>query len=159
MDQLAQLQPETLSINVLDRLLPTAIEPRRGNILVVEDRDDVREGITQLLELYGYRVIDAATGEQALAYLSADPGGVALVLLDLLLPGTLSGRQFRAHQLDNLQLASIPTIVVTSCEPDAPGCAELRATAWLEKPFHFEALLALVKQYVSADPASALVLD
>jgi CheY-like chemotaxis protein len=159
MDQLAQLQPETLSVNLLDRLLETAIDPRQGDILVVEDRDDVRQGITQLLELHGYRVVDTATGEQALAHLLADPTGVALVLLDLLLPGRLSGREFRAHQLDNLQLASIPTIVVTSCEPDAPGCAELQATAWLEKPFHFEALLTLVKRYVSADPGSALIIE
>jgi DNA-binding response OmpR family regulator len=159
MDQVVQVQPDTLSIDLLDRLYDRVDGPRRGDILVVEDRDDVRLGIAQLLELHGFQVVDAATGEQAMAYLRSDPCGIALVLLDLLLPGTVSGHDFRHEQLAHVPLAAIPTIVVTSCEADSPGGAELRASAWLEKPFHFEALLALVKRYVSADPAAALVLD
>ncbi len=154
MDQLTAVQPDTRSVNLPDRRYEMPQGPRRGYILVVEDRDDVRVGIAQLLELHGFSVIEAANGEQAMAHLASNPRSVALVLLDLLLPGSLSGRDFRALQLRSLTLASIPTIVVTSCEPDEPGSAELRANAWLEKPFHFESLLALVQRYVRADPSS-----
>jgi DNA-binding response OmpR family regulator len=154
MDQLTAVQPDTLSVDLLDRLYDRPEGPRRGDILVVEDRDDVRVGIAQLLELHGFSVIQAVNGEQAMAHLAANPRGVALVLLDLLLPGSLSGRDVRALQLGSLTLASIPTIMVTSCEPDEPGSAELRANAWLEKPFHFESLLRLVQRYVRADPSS-----
>ena len=60
---------------------------RRGAILVVEDRDDVRQGLAQLLELHGYLVADAGTGEEGNRQLNADPDAVALILLDLMLPG------------------------------------------------------------------------
>ena len=121
---------------------------RRGAILVVEDRDDVRQGLSQLLELHGYLVFDAADGEQALTYLRSDPGSFALILLDLLLPGSTSGRDVRAQMLADERLAPIPTVVVSACEPDMRGRAQLRPEAWLEKPFRFDALLEVVKRYV-----------
>ena len=52
MDQLLPVQPDTISVNVLERLYDQVDGPRRGDILVVEDRDDVRLGIAQLLELF-----------------------------------------------------------------------------------------------------------
>ena len=58
-------------------------QPRRGAILLVEDRDDVRQGMAQLLELHGFLVVDASAGEQALEHLRTDPQGFALLLLDL----------------------------------------------------------------------------
>jgi DNA-binding response OmpR family regulator len=121
---------------------------RRGAILIVEDRDDVREGLQQLLELHGFLVFDAADAEQAWTHLQADPDGIALVLLDLMLPGAMSGRELRARQLSNSRLASIPTVVISACEPDLRGRAQLRPEAWLEKPFRFDALLEVVKKYV-----------
>ena len=121
---------------------------RRGAILVIEDRDDVRQGVAQLLELHGYLVFDASNGEQALAHLRADPESIALVLLDLILPGPMSGRDVRAQQLADERLAAIPTVVVSACEPDMRGRAQLQPEAWIEKPFRFEALLEVVMRYV-----------
>jgi DNA-binding response OmpR family regulator len=63
-----------------------AAAPRRGPILVVEDRDDVRQGLSQLLELHGFLVFDAADGTHALEHLRSEAGSIALILLDLLLP-------------------------------------------------------------------------
>ena len=54
-----------------DLLFDAIPEPRRGPILVVEDRDDVREGLTQLLELHGFRVVDAPDAVQAEAIWTA----------------------------------------------------------------------------------------
>ena len=121
---------------------------RRGAILIVEDRDDVREGLQQLLELHGFLVFDAADADQALTHLQADPDGIALILLDLLLPGALSGRDLRARQLADSRLTTIPTVVISACEPDLRARAQLRPEAWLEKPFRFDALLEVVKKYV-----------
>jgi len=126
--------------------------PRRGAILVIEDREDVRQGLAQLLELHGFLVFDAADGQQALAHLQADPQSIALILLDLMLPGQTSGRDVRAHQLGDSRLAHIPTIVVSACEPDMRGRAQLRPEAWLEKPFRFDALLEIIRRYVTPEP-------
>jgi CheY-like chemotaxis protein len=125
--------------------------PRRGAILVVEDRDDVRQGLSQLLELHGYLVADACNGEDGQRQLATDPDAFALILLDLMLPGNMNGRDLRAQQLADPVLASIPTIVVTASELDARERARLRPDALLEKPFRFDDLLGLVKRYVTPE--------
>jgi CheY-like chemotaxis protein len=130
--------------------LPTAERPpRRGAILVVEDRDDVRQGMAQLLELHGFVVVDAAGGEQALDHLQTDPRAFALMLLDLRMPGRLTGSDVRQRQLTTPELADIPTVVVTATDADSAVREQLRADAWIEKPFRFDDLLAVVRQYVT----------
>jgi CheY-like chemotaxis protein len=125
--------------------------PRRGTILLVEDHNEVRLGVAQLLELNGFIVADTADGERALGYLQAHPSGCALMLLDLLLPG-LSGGDLRARQLADPALAEIPVIVVTACEPEPGVRARLRPAAWLEKPFRCDDLLTVVRRYVAPEP-------
>lgn len=125
--------------------------PRRGAILVVEDRDDVRQGLAQLLELHGYLVFDAPNGQHALNLLREEPDGFALILLDLILTGPLSGQDVRDRQLADAQLSTIPTIIVSACEPNRHREALLRPSAWLEKPFRFDALLAVVRRFVTPE--------
>ena len=132
------------------------VATRRGAILVVEDRDDVRQGMAQLLELHGFLVADARTGEQALEQLTTDPASVALVLLDLVLPGPLSGIDVRARQLADPALAAIPTIVLTASDTPQPERLPLSPDAWLDKPFEFDDLLTLVKRYVLPEAGSVI---
>jgi DNA-binding response OmpR family regulator len=134
----------------------SATTPRRGAILVVEDRDDVRQGLAQLLELHGFLVFDVADGETALAHLQSEPETLALILLDLMLTGPLSGRDVRAQQLADDRLARVPTVIVSACEPDLRSRAQLQPEAWLEKPFRFEQLLTIVKRYVIPEPGGII---
>ena len=126
---------------------------RRGAILVIEDRDDVRQGLAQLLELHGFLVADASTGEEALEQLTSDPEGVALVLLDLMLPGTISGRDVRVKQMADPVLSTIPTIVVSAVDMDQRERVGLQPDAWRDKPYRFDDLLELVKRYVASEGA------
>jgi CheY-like chemotaxis protein len=107
MDQVSTYHPATTTTAVA-----TAPGPKRGAILVVEDRYDVRSGVVQLLELYGYEVVEAANGEEAVRCLTAAAETFALILLDLLLPGGVSGHDVRAQQLADARAADIPTVVV-----------------------------------------------
>ena len=132
------------------------VATRRGAILVVEDRDDVRQGLAQLLELHGFLVADARTGEQAIEQLTTDPEAVALVLLDLVLPGPMSGMDVRSRQLANPALATIPTIVLTASDTPQPERVPLRPDAWLDKPFRFDDLLTLVRRYVVPEAGSII---
>jgi CheY-like chemotaxis protein len=132
-------------------------EPRRGAILVLEDRDDVRQGMAQLLDLHGFLVVDAATAEEALVHLGTDPQGFALILLDLMMPGRLNGSDFRARQLASPELAHIPTLVVSATCPDSAARAELHPDAWIEKPFRFDDLLAIVKHHVTPEAGAMIV--
>jgi CheY-like chemotaxis protein len=130
---------------------------RRGTILLVEDRDDVRLGLAQLLALHGYLVADAPDGERALQKLAADPDAFALIVLDLLLPGEISGTALRERQLADARLRPIPTIVITATEVDPDERQPLRPNAWLEKPFRFDDLLGLVQQYVAPEGPTAAI--
>lgn len=120
-------------------------------MLVIEDRDDVRHGMAQLLELHGFLVADARDAGEALRQLHSEPDGFALILLDLLLPGGPSGRDFRMQQLADPVLAGIPTVVVTAEDVDQQERAALRTDGWLEKPFRCADLLELVKRYVVSE--------
>ena len=124
---------------------------RRGAILVIEDREDVRQGLAQLLELHGFLVADACDGEDAVRQLTSDPEGFALILLDLMLPGAVSGGDFRSRQLADPTLAAVPTIVVTASDLDQRERVLLRPDGWLDKPFRFDDLLELVKRYVVSE--------
>jgi DNA-binding response OmpR family regulator len=136
-----------------------ATEPRRGEILLIEDRDDVREGLSQLLEMHGFMVTEVPDAEHGLGELAAQPHGFALIVLDLLLPGSVGGTGFRARQLADPQLAPIPTIVITASDVEVIERSRLRADGWLDKPFRFDSLLELVKRYVIPEGQGLIAAD
>ena len=71
-----------------------APDPRRrreeASVLVIDDDPDVREFIVATLEELGYRVREAADGEQGLAAMEREPAD--LIVLDFVMPG-LSGAE------------------------------------------------------------------
>jgi CheY-like chemotaxis protein len=146
------------SIGHVPSATSTTQAARRGAVLVIEDREDVRQGMAQLLELHGFLVVDAASGAQALQHLHCDPRGFAAILLDLMMPGPLNGHEFRLRQLAAPELSPIPTIVVTAADINPALRGELAPDAWVEKPFRFDDLLALVKRYVTPE-AGALITE
>ena len=120
--------------------------PRPGAILLVEDCDDVRLGVAQLLELNGFRVSDVGRRRACDRSSSTpNPTGFALILLDLLLPGSISGGDVRARQLADPSSPGVPTVVVSACEPEDEAQAKLTPDVWLEKPFRGEKLLEVVR--------------
>jgi CheY-like chemotaxis protein len=132
---------------------------KRGEILLIEDRDDVREGLTQLLELHGYMVTEVSDAPRGMDELSARPHGFALVLLDLVLGNAMDGADFRRCQLANPDLAAVPTVVMTASDVAAHDRVPLHAEGWLEKPFKFEALLEIVKRYVVPEGGGLIASD
>ncbi len=149
MDQVVNLSGPGVEVTASHDGAPLAYpSPRRGEILLIEDRDDVREGLAQLLELHGYMVTEEPDARHGLRELAAQPHGFALIVLDLQLPGALNGNEFRARQLADPQLAVIPTIVITASDVGVEERAGLHVDGWLEKPFRFDNLLVLVKRYV-----------
>jgi DNA-binding response OmpR family regulator len=138
--------------------VPSSATPRRGEILLIEDCTEVREGLAQLLELHGYMVTEFADGERGMRELVTQPQAFALVILDLMLGESMGGMDFRLQQLLDSQLASVPTVVITASDVSLPDRAPLHPEGWLEKPFRFDTLLELVKRYVIAE-GSGLISD
>ncbi len=112
-------------------------------ILVVDDNHDLRELVREILEFEGYVVVTASNGKEALERL----GGAdlpSLILLDLMMP-TMNGWEFRAEQLKDLRLASIPLVVLTGDGNASEKARVLRATSYIMKPVHLDSLLAIVQ--------------
>ena len=126
-------------------------EPSLDLDVIVIGGGPAGSAMSSYLAMNGYRVTGAADGERAIDELAANPHGFALILLDLLLPGTISGNDVRARQLADPELAGVPTIVVSACEPKAETQAVLKPDVWLEKPFRGEQLLSVVRKYVKPD--------
>jgi CheY-like chemotaxis protein len=112
---------------------------RRGRapvVLVVEDDEDVRASVTELVQERGLAAEAFGDGAAALAYLRG--GGAAdLVLLDLRMP-VLDGWAFAAEFRRLAGHEQTPVIVMTAAEllAQAPVSA-----AYLEKPLRREAVL------------------
>lgn len=122
-----------------------AKDKRTISVLVVEDDDDIREGVVTVLQLAGHIAHGARNGEDALIQLRTLPKP-SLILLDLAMPKK-DGFQFRAVQEMEARFADIP-IVVMSANPQADvKSIQLGAKSYLHKPFKVEHLLATVERY------------
>ena len=116
-------------------------------VLVVEDQDAVRQLARTILESYGYRILEASSGPDALALAEQYPAPIHLLLTDVVLP-LMSGRT-----LSSKLTAARPTMKVLfisgysgeGYENDATGEGE----ACLLKPFTAEALAGRVRQILS----------
>jgi CheY-like chemotaxis protein len=114
-----------------------------GYILIVEDDDDIREALTQILELEGYVVREAANGREALDISAREPIP-SLILLDLMMP-VMDGWQFRAEQLKDPRLAKVPVVVISADASVHEKVASFGAASVLPKPISLDRLLRAVE--------------
>ncbi len=124
------------------------------HLLVVEDDNDCRAFLTDLLTGEGYRVTGVRTGEEALTALGQTP--FDLLLLDIGLPG-LSGLELLAHVRQ--AIPSLPVLLVTG-RPSVETAVEglrLRADDYMLKPFDHHDLLARIRQHLQPSSASEVV--
>jgi two-component system cell cycle response regulator DivK len=116
-------------------------------VLVVEDQEDNRRIVRDLLNHAGYELIEAHNGEDGVAM--ADRERPDLILMDIQLPG-IDGYEATRRIKGNDALRHIPIIVVTSyalsgddAKAFAAGC-----DAYVSKPFSPRQLLAKIREFV-----------
>jgi len=117
----------------------------KNHILVVEDNDDLRTSISEILALNGYLANEAENGKAALDQLEQSPTPPALILLDLHMP-VMDGMTFLQRLKAIPRLRPIPVLLMTAESSPPP----LEVAAVLLKPFVFNSLLSLVKQWATA---------
>jgi two-component system phosphate regulon response regulator PhoB len=118
-------------------------------VLVVDDEADLLFTIALSLELAGYRVVQAASGEEALEMVAAEAPDV--IVLDLRLPGIDGWEVIRRLGLSGV-FPRIP-VVLLSAQVDAATAARavnLGVHAHLAKPFSAADLKAVVDGLVRA---------
>jgi two-component system cell cycle response regulator DivK len=116
-------------------------------ILVVEDQEDNRRIMRDLLTSVGYEVIEAVTGEEGVA--TAESQRPDLILMDIQLPG-LDGYEATRQIKANPDLEHIPIIVVTSyaLSGDDVKAFEAGCDAYVSKPFSPRELLAKIREFL-----------
>jgi DNA-binding NtrC family response regulator len=117
-------------------------------VLLVEDEEMVRRFAARALARHGLRVIEAESPEQALAILEREPGELALLITDVVMPG-MSGVEL-AERVKR-QRPSLPVLYMSGYPanmlvPDGRTDGEARLLA---KPFTTAQLLADVQDLLS----------
>jgi CheY-like chemotaxis protein len=111
-------------------------------VLVVEDDDDIRSTLAELLESEGYEVASAPDGMQGLA--RAQERTPDLILLDLMMP-VMNGWEFREQQKRDPAIAGVPVVVVS-----AIWRASIDASEVIAKPFSIDQVLDAVQRHARA---------
>ena len=119
----------------------------KKRILVVEDQEDNRRILRDLLSGAGFDLIEAENGEEAVA--SAQASRPDLILMDIQLP-LLDGYEATRRIKADPDLKSIPIIVVTSyaLSGDEEKARLAGCDDYVAKPFSPRQLLAKIKEYV-----------
>lgn len=132
--------------------VPEATQATRGGsetVALVEDEDDLRSAIHDMLETGGYTVVDAPTPEASLAAADAYPGPVHLLLTDLVMPqvsgGEAAARIKRARP-------GVKVLYMSGYADVAAGHQGvlLQQHAFLQKPFSLDALLRKVREVLDS---------
>lgn len=120
-----------------------AIAATQEYILVVEDDQDLREGLCEALELEGYVAVRVENGQAALGYLAK---GVrpCVILLDLMMP-VMDGWTFRQEMMKDPSLAAVPVIVMTAATP--VRAAAVAAKVILYKPLHMGKVVGVIQEH------------
>jgi len=125
---------------------PTRVMP--CDVLIVEDDDDAREMMSELISGEGFSPQTAVNGRDALDQL-AHGLRPHVILLDLMMP-VMDGFQFRARQREDPDVADIPVLVLSAAGERA---RHLDAAANLPKPVDFDRLIDTIRQYCTDDSA------
>jgi len=135
---------------------PAAAIPRAGTVLVVDDEPAIRDVAHRVLTSAGYRVMTAASGQEALDLLGHPANAVDVLLTDVVMPG-LTGQAF-ADRIQ-AQYPAIRVLFMSGYERPgggADGWPEL-GTPVIGKPFSRAALLARVTQLMAEDTGESQV--
>jgi two-component system, cell cycle response regulator DivK len=116
-------------------------------ILVIEDQEDNRQILRDLLGSVGYDMIEAADGQAGLA--AAQNEHPDLILMDIQLP-LMDGYEATRRIKADPELKHIPVIVVTSyaLSGDEVKARAAGADAYVTKPYSPRQLLAKIKEFL-----------
>jgi len=143
-----------LSFELLDDAMTPVIDdpvgrPGKGRmVLLVEDEDQLRRVMKDLLEREGYKVAEARDGAQALD--EVDRSAPDLIMLDLNLPG-IDGYGVLQRLRSRPSTSQIPVIVLTAKgdEDNEVRVFQMGADDFLTKPFRARALSARLEAVLS----------
>jgi two-component system cell cycle sensor histidine kinase/response regulator CckA len=119
-------------------------------LLLAEDEPRLRALIAKMLERYGYTVVSASDGQEAIELFARERGRIALAVLDVVMP-RLGGQE--AYAAMATLRPDLKTVFISGYAPEATGLGELLATghvAMVAKPFLAPELAARVRDLLDS---------
>jgi CheY-like chemotaxis protein len=135
------------------RHVPAGLLRGHETVLLAEDEEQVRQTTRTILEMDGYRVLEASGGSEALAIFKQHEGRIDLAITDVIMP-QMSGQEL-AQNLKAL-CPDIKVLYVSGYTDDAivrHGLLD-EEIAFIQKPFTPEALSRKVREVLDAAPGS-----
>ncbi len=118
------------------------IRQEKISVLLVEDEENIREGICDVLAYHGFAPSAAASGEEGLG--SALSGGFSMVILDVMLPG-MNGFDVCRRLREKIPALPILMLTAKGSEDDVITGFQCGADDYLTKPFSIRELIARVR--------------
>jgi diguanylate cyclase (GGDEF)-like protein len=131
-----------------------AVSPKAANVLVVDDEPLTAAGLTQYLELQGYRARSANSVREAIE--AIDKQMPEIILLDLVMPEE-GGMELLAELRQDPETQTLPVIVTSALKDtdDIVGALRAGANDYITKPVDLQILLARVERHLALAQAMA----
>jgi CheY-like chemotaxis protein len=115
------------------------------DVLLVEDDDDTREALTEILASAGYRARGARSGAEATQILDSLAAPPRLALVDVVMP-EMSGIEWINLARERPELRDTRLVVLSGLAPPADRRPPPGVDAWMVKPPRIEPLLEMVER-------------
>ena len=137
------------SMPVEEVIAPQALPSGTETILVVDDEVALLDLAETILVRFGYRVIRAETGEQALTVMAERSDPVDLVILDLNMPGMGGHSCFDALAA---RYPDLPVLLASGYAPNGsvPETLSAGAAGFIGKPYKLKEMLKIVRDIIDA---------
>jgi signal transduction histidine kinase len=140
---------------------PEPMSPRPGaaavhgteTVLLVEDEDSLRSLLRELLESFGYSVLEAGQGQEAMRVAREHPGTIHVLLTDLVMPH-MTGREL-ADLVTRLRPGTRVLFMSGYAAGAAPHHEVPTDAAYIEKPFTADALASAIRTLLDSSASSA----
>ena len=129
------------------------LQPSRVGILLVDDDDDVRSAVRDMLEFADYRVFSVESGQKAISFFRDNHDLIDLLVSDVVMP-MMNGREMYEH-LNRLR-PGLPVVFISGNPSDI-----LKQLQWTEnvkflgKPLKQETLVKTIQDMMHRQPLTA----
>jgi len=118
-------------------------------ILVADDEEPMRRLAREILEAYGYRVLLAEDGVEAVEIIRGQNGEIDLVILDMVMP-KMGGRETYLRMKETHPLIKVLLSTGYSRDEKAQEILDSGAMGFVQKPYHVDSLLSAVRDVLDA---------
>ncbi len=129
---------------------PSPSPPSEKTILVVDDNDNTRELVADMMDELGYETIEAATAGDAVAIFSKDPDRIDLVISDIVMPEE-DGPEMIEHILairKDIKVIFMSGYTEDEIVHDSVYRIQDTCAAFIKKPFSLEEIKSLIRDQI-----------